>query len=78
MPLAVLLPKMEAESMATLEWLTKKPSISPSPGMPRNLLSKKRGPSPVHFDTDTVIGECQIAELKVEVVEYKTYLSVEN
>jgi hypothetical protein len=44
----------------------------------RFLVPTNPGPYPTSVDSDKIIRECQIAEHKAEVVEYKTYLGVEN
>ena len=44
----------------------------------RFLAPMNPGPYPVSIDQDKVICERQITEHKAEIVEYKTYLRVEN
>jgi hypothetical protein len=44
----------------------------------RFLVPKNPGPYPTSVDPDRIIRERQIAEHKAEVVEYETYLGVEN
>jgi hypothetical protein len=44
----------------------------------RFLIPMNPGPYPATVDTDKLVCECQIAEHKVEFIEYETYLGVEN
>jgi hypothetical protein len=44
----------------------------------RFMVPTNPGPYPTSVDSDKIIRERQIAEHKVEVIEYETYLGVEN
>jgi len=78
MPLAASQLRMGAESMATLVWLPRKPNTSPFPGMQKGFWSQQTPDHTPSVDPDKIIRERQIAKHKAEVVEYETYLGVEN
>ena len=49
-----------------------------SNGGARFIIPTNPGPYPASVDMNKVIHECEIAEHKVECIEYETYLGIEN